>query len=156
MAMRQEGLINELELRKAIQCLKPDGQLFEIRIIGKQKPISGYFKSADELVKAFDTVDIRNANVYITLNQVNEACFSRAQSEKFIKGANATSDTDIDGYNFLFIDIDPQRPAGISSSNEEYKAACGKAKKVYFYMESLGFEKLNEEMGKRADYAPYV
>ena len=139
--MRQDGLINELELRKAIQCLKPDKQLFEIRIIGKQKPISGYFKDSDELVKAFDTVDIRNANVYITLNQVNEACFSRTQSEKFVKGANATSDTDVDGYNFLFIDIDPQRPAGISSSNEEYKATCEKAGKVYHYMESLGFEK---------------
>ena len=139
--MRQDGLINESELRKAVQCLKPDNQLFEIRIIGHQKPISGYFKDADTLVKALDTVDIRNANVYITLNQVNEACFSRMQSEKFLKGANATSDTEIDGYNFLFIDIDPQRPAGISSSNEEYKAACEKAGKVYHYMEGLGFEK---------------
>lgn len=139
--MRQDGLINESELRKAVQCLKPDNQLFEIRIIGHQKPISGYFKDADTLVKALDTVDIRNANVYITLNQVNEACFSRMQSEKFLKGANATSDTEVDGYNFLFIDIDPQRPAGISSSYEEYKAACEKAGKVYHYMESLGFEK---------------
>lgn len=139
--MRQDGLINELELRKAIQCLKPDNQLFEIRIIGKQKPISGYFKDADTLVNAFDTVDIRNANMYITLNQVNEACFSRMQSEKFLKGANATSDNEVDGYNFLFIDIDPQRPTGISSSDEEYKAACEKAKKVYRYMEDIGFEK---------------
>lgn len=139
--MRQDGLLNELGLRKAIQCLKPDNQLFEIRIIGKQKPISGYFKDADALVKAFDTVDIRNSNVYITLNQVNEDCFSRTQSEKFVKGVNTTNDMDVDGYNFLFIDIDPQRKAGISSSNEEYKAACEKARKVYRYMENLGFEK---------------
>lgn len=139
--MRQDGLINELELRKAIQCLKPNNQLFEIRIIGQQKPISGYFKDVDTLVKAFDTIDIRNTNVYITLNQVNEACFSRMQSEKFLKGKNATTDTEIDGYKFLFIDMDPQRPTGISSSNDEYLAACEKAKKVCAYMENLGFEK---------------
>lgn len=139
--MRQDGLINELELRKAIQCLKPDGELFEIRIIGQQKPISGYFKDVDTLIAAFDTVDIRNSNVYITINQVNEACFSRMQSEKFLKGKNATSDTEIDGYRFLFIDIDPQRPTGISSSDSEYKAACDKAGKVCWYMESVGFEK---------------
>ena len=109
--MRQDGLVDELELRKAIQLLKPNNQLFEIRIIGQQKPISGYFKDADTLVQAFNTVDLRDTNVYITLNQVNEACFSRMQSEKFLKGKNATTDTEIDGYKFLFVDIDPQRPA---------------------------------------------
>lgn len=139
--MRQNGFIDELELRKSIQILKPNNQLFEIRIIGQQKPISGYFKDADTLLQAFDTVDLRNTNIYITLNQVNEACFSRIQSEKFLKGKNATTDIEIDGYKFLFIDIDPQRPVGISSSEEEYNLACNKAKKVYAYMENIGFEK---------------
>ena len=139
--MRQDGIINEFELRKAIQILKPDNQLFEIRIIGQQKPISGYFKDADTLVKMLDTVDIRNTNVYITLNQVNKAWFSRMQSENFLKGKNATSDPEIDGYNYLFIDLDPHRPSGISSSNDEFKAACEKAKKVCAYMENIGFEK---------------
>lgn len=141
MAINHENLINETELRKAIQILKPNNQVFEVRIIGQQKPISGYFKDANKLIEALDTVDIRSVNIYITLNQVNESCFSRTQCEKFMKGVNTTNDTEIDGYTYLFIDIDPKRPAGISSSNEEYKAACDKAGKVCNYMESIGFEK---------------
>ena len=97
MAVRQKEFINELELRKAIQVLKPNGELFEVRIIGQQKPISGYFKDVDTLLDALNTVDIRNTNIYITINQVNEACFSRMQSERFLKGKNSTTDGEIDG-----------------------------------------------------------
>lgn len=139
--MRQDDLINEYELRKAIQVLKPNNQLFEVRIIGQQKPISGYFKDTDTLIDALNSIDVRNTNLYITINQVNESCFSRKQSERFMKGTNTTNDTEIDGYKFLFVDIDPKRPAGISSSSEEYKASCEKAGKVYRYMESIGFER---------------
>ena len=139
--MKQDNLINEFELRKAIQVLKPNNQLFEVRIIGQQKPISGYFKDADTLIAALDMVDVRNTNLYMTINQVNESCFARKQSERFMKGTNTTNDTEIDGYKFLFVDIDPKRPTGISSSNAEYKASCNKASRVCKYMESLGFEK---------------
>lgn len=133
--------VNEEELRKAIQVLKPNEELFEVRIIGSQKPISGYFKDADTLIKAFSNVDLRDTNIYITLNQVNDACFSRQQSERFMKGKNSTQDTEIDGYKFLFIDLDPIRPTGISSTKEEYKAACDTANKVCAYLDELGFEK---------------
>ena len=43
-------MFDENEVRKTISVLKPDGQLFEVRIIGNKVTYSGYFKNADTLV----------------------------------------------------------------------------------------------------------
>lgn len=141
--MIKNDVINELELRKAIEQLHPEHELFEIRIIGSRnkKPITGYFRDADTLLKAFETIDLRNVNVYITLQQISESLFSRAQSEQFIAGANSTSDTEVIGYEWLFIDLDPVRPTGISSTDDELKEAFKLGGKVAQYLENCGFEK---------------
>lgn len=139
MAMNQ-GIINEIELRKAIEQLHPDGHLFEVRIIGGHKPTSGYFKDADALLRALKTVDLRGANVYVTLNEINDALFSRQQCEKFLVSKSTTDDKNIIGYRWLFIDLDPTRPSGISSSKEEIQAAVELGGKVYHYLRNLGFE----------------
>ncbi len=73
--MIQEKIINELEIRKTIQILKPGNQLFEVRVIGDRKPLSGYFKNADTLIQKLHSVDLRKTNVYMTLNQVNNGLF---------------------------------------------------------------------------------
>lgn len=133
-------LYNETELRKTILQLKPNNALFEVRIFSGKKVLSGYFKDADSLVNAFNTVDLRGATTCISLNAIDKALFSRAQSEKFIAGAMATSDKDIKGIQWLFVDMDPVRPSDISSSNEELKLATDLAGKVYRYMQNMGFE----------------
>lgn len=138
--MAINDFVNEAELRKAIQQINPDGDLFEIRIIGKGKPISGYFKDADTLITKLKTIDLRNMNVYVTLNQISDDLFSRIQSETFVAGANATHDNEVIGYKYLFIDLDPKRAAGISSSDEELKEAYNLAAKVYEYLKVIGFE----------------
>ena len=51
-----------------------------------------------------------------------------------------TSDSDVEGYQWLFVDLDPIRPTGISSSNEEMNAAKELAGKIYNYLKGLGFE----------------
>ena len=69
--------INESEIRKAIAVMKPDNELFEIRVIGKNKRIySGYFKGADGLIRELSKQD-NNSSVYITLNNIQEACYGR-------------------------------------------------------------------------------
>lgn len=138
--MRNDGLINEIELRKAIAQLKPDGELFEVRIMGGRQPISGYFRDADTLINAFGTVDLRNTNVYITLNKPMDALYSRQQANRFLAVKNTTSDKEIEVLNWLFIDLDPVRPSGISSTNEELKASMELAQKVYVYLKGVGFE----------------
>lgn len=136
-------MINENEIRKAIAILKPDNQLFEVRVIYSNKQVySGYFKSADDLLKALDR-DIReyaNCNIYITLNKLNAACYDRKQKNCFIKNATATtSDNDVTGYDYLFIDIDPHRPTGTSSSDTQVAEAKEIGNKVYSFMKNIGF-----------------
>lgn len=138
--MRNDNLLNLTELRKAINQLKPNGELFEVRIMGGRAPISGYFRDVDTLVKAFDTVDMRNTNVYITLNKPNDALYSRQQADRFLSVKNTTSDKEIDALDWLFVDLDPERPSGISSTNEELKASMELAQKVYVYLKGVGFE----------------
>ena len=138
---RNDGLYNPTELRKAILQLKPDGQLFEARIIGdKVKPMSGYFTDVETLIEAFDKVDLRNTNVYITLNKLNDALGSRQQANRFLVSKNTTSDKEVERYDWLFVDLDPVRPSGISSTDEELRQAAELAQKVYVYLKGLGFE----------------
>lgn len=138
--MRNDGIINLIELRKAILQLKPDNQLFEIRVIGDKVKVSGYFKDVETLIKAFDKVDLRDANIYITLNKLNDALYSRQQANCFRQAKNTTSDKEVEAYEWLFIDLDPERPTGISSTNEELKLASDLAQKVYVYLKGMGFE----------------
>lgn len=137
------SLFNETEIRKSIQQLHPDGELFEVRIIPgnkKRKPASGYFKDVDTLLEAFKIYDLRETNVYITLQQVKSSLYSRTQRDHFVAGANSTQDSEIDGYKWLFIDLDPERPTGISSSEEELKKAYALAKKISVFLQDYGFE----------------
>lgn len=141
--MAVDGFVNEIELRKAIEQLHPNGELFEVRVISsdkRKKPASGYFKTADDLLVAFKTYDLRNTNVYITLQQINSALFSRQQSNRFVAGANSTQDNEVSGYKWLFVDLDPERPTGISSSDDELKKSFELAKKVKAFMKDYGFE----------------
>jgi len=138
--MRNNGIINEVELRKAITQLKPDGELFEVRVMGGKKILSGYFRDADTLIEAFNTADLRNTNIYITLNQLMDALYSRQQANRLMAVKNTTSDKEVEVLNWLFVDLDPDRPAGISSTNEELKQSMELAQKVYVYLKGLGFE----------------
>lgn len=140
--MAFEQYINEAEVRKTLAILKWNGKPFEIRILNNDKKgtLSGYFSDADTLLQALRTVDLRNTNIYITLNELKPGADQRVQRDHFIKTSLTTSDNDIDGYDWLFIDVDPKRLSGISSSNEELKAAMETAGKVYDYLKRLGFE----------------
>ena len=137
---------NETEVRRAIEFMKPDNQLFEIRIIGSgsQKTMSGYFTNADKVIQELRIRgnSLKNANVYITLNEVNEACYSRGQKDEIRQYAKAsTSDNDINGYDWLMVDIDPCRPTDTSSSDRQIEVAKQVGNGVYRFMNQIGFEK---------------
>lgn len=136
-------MINENEIRRTLSLLKPDGHLFEVRVIYNSKAVySGYFKSADDLMAALSR-DIRehaNCNIYITLNYLNDECYSRSQRNRFLsKGLATTSDKDVLGYEWIFIDVDPHRTTAVSSSDAQVEKAKVIGNKVYGFMKSLGF-----------------
>lgn len=146
--MRWTDIIDEEELQKTINVLKPGHQLFEIRVFGadKRRVISGYFTDCDTLISALNTIDPRDKNLYFTLNKVNAAVYARSQHDKFVANVNTTSDPEIDRYEWLFIDLDPERITNISSSDSELAAAEKLKNEVKKYMTSIGFSEPVEAM----------
>ena len=134
---------DEAEIRKTLALMKTNDELFEIRIIHSNGTIlSGYFKDVDVFLDEFKKQSLKGTNIYITLNEPKEACFSREQGNRFLeskKNIATTSDTDIYGYDWLMIDLDPSRPTKTSSSDAEVKAAKDLGNKIYKYMKDLGF-----------------
>lgn len=134
--------INEEEIRKAIAIFHPDGREFEVRLVeGKKWNMAGVFKNADDLIQAFQNPRIHpGANAYMTLNRMNEACYARDHHNQFREYATPTAgDNDIIGYDWLLVDVDPKRPAGTSSTNEQLKGSRETAKRILEYLKGRGW-----------------
>lgn len=136
--MKTEAMEFE-KVKDALRILKNPGQLYEIRILKGKQIISGYFTDVETLEKAFDTVDLRGANIFYTLNTINPDCYSREQRDCFRQSKTTTSDSDIIAYQWMLIDLDPVRATGISSSNEEVTEAYEVAKRIVEYLRGMGY-----------------
>ena len=138
-------IIDESEVRKAISVMKPNDEAFEIRIIyGNKVTYSGYFNTADALMNAFDRdiQDYADCNIYMSVNALKPGCMARDQRNRFLRNPKATtSDKDIDGYEWLFVDLDPERPSGTSSTDKQLSIAKDIGNKVYLFMRNVGFNK---------------
>lgn len=139
--MKWKEYLDEQEIRKAISILKPNNQLFEIRVLSedKRKKLSGYFTDTDTLFHAFDNIDVRGCNVYISLNEIHDGCLSRLQSNRFVANAQTTSDSDITRYQWMLVDLDPKRISGTSSTNFELEQAKILCEKVKLFLHQIGF-----------------
>lgn len=127
------------EIRKWHSVFKRDGELFEIRILG-DRTWSGYFYDVEEAIKQLVPFD--NANIYYSINEVKKACASRSQFNCFkqVKGT-ATSKQDIEHRWWLPIDVDCERPSGVSSTDAEKEKAHKKAQDLYVFLRDNGFSK---------------
>lgn len=136
-------IFDENEIRRTIAIMKPNKQLFEVRVIFENKKVlSGYFTDADTLIRELKKQDSKSNNVYITLNDINPACYGRSQKDKFEYNPKATtSDNDIMFYEWLMVDLDPKRPSGTSSSEQELIQSKQLANKIFEFMSQIGFEK---------------
>lgn len=135
-------LFEPSELRKTVHALKNDGDLFEVRCLeaNGRKVSSGYFHDPEIMVTQLCRLNPTESNIYIVLNDIKQDCYSREQRDHFVVNSKIqTSDNDIVGYDWLFIDADPRRPSGVSSSEEQLQQAKMVGNKVYFFMKKLGF-----------------
>lgn len=119
----------------AIDLIKNNG-LVEVRVIG-DKVYSGYFKDADKLVDALKPFS--RENIYFVFNDIAEGCYDREQQECFRMSKNTTSDADITDRKWLLIDVDPVRPTGVGSTNEEKGEARDVGLKVFKFLRDIGF-----------------
>lgn len=134
-------MIDKSEIYKWWHVFKRDNELVEIRFLGNNKTASGYYKNIENLVRDVERMDAEDKfQIYFTLNCIEDSCYGREQCEKVIwKPKNTTTDNDIRGRYWIMIDLDPKRPAGTSSSNDEYEKAHIKAVEVYRYLMDMGF-----------------
>ena len=134
-------MIDKSEIYKWWHVFKRDNELVEIRFLGNNKTASGYYKNIENLVRDVERMDAEGKfQIYFTLNCIEDSCYGREQCEKVVwKPKNTTTDNDIKGRYWILIDLDPKRPAGTSSSNDEYEKAHIKAVEVYRYIMDMGF-----------------
>lgn len=139
---RLDGYVDADAVRRAVSVLQKDGAVFEVRTAstaGRKEILSGYFDDADQLIKAFNTIDFREKNIYVTLGELKEYCRAKVQHNKFMAGVTTTSDPDVERYRWLFVDFDPERPTGISATDEEVEKARKLCQKVLAYLRDNGW-----------------
>jgi len=135
--------LNE-QLRDAVALLAGKGNVVEVRALADLNTHSGYFNDYDALVRQVEALDTDPTiqGIYVTLNEVNPALFSRRANRikmRLGKKDSTTSDTDILHRHWLPIDIDPLRPSGVSSTDEEHTLALTKAEEIARWLSGLGF-----------------
>ena len=103
--------MDKIEVMRALEVFCPGDRLFEIRamhVTKKQDIWSGYFKDhqlACDAIQRFDA----EYNIYFVFNSISEMCYSMAQKDKMLLGAESTKDTDIVCRDWVLIDLDPVR-----------------------------------------------
>jgi len=98
--------------------------------------------------------DTSMAAVYVTLNTINPVLLSRRANRMKIlmtRKDTTTVDDDIIRRCWLPVDIDPARPSGVSSSNEEHRAALEKGAAISAYLSGTGWlEPISADSGNGA------
>jgi len=122
----------------------PDGGIVELRALTDHSVHSGYFDNFDTLAEKAANLDTLTevAGIYVTLNEVDPALLSRrANRVKMNLGRKdpTTSDSDVLSRCWLPIDLDPVRPSGVSSTDEEHGAALTHAERIRTWLGEQGF-----------------
>lgn len=125
-----------------LQFLHPPGGVFEICLIGPKaatsphwegraggkKPIvAGWFRNPEEAAALASQVSAEG--IYTTLNPCVPSLLARANG-RLKANVDRTQDKEISHLRNLLIDLDPIRPAGISSSREEHESALQMAQEI--------------------------
>jgi hypothetical protein len=129
---KKQAPVDPAEILKFLSLVSEPGQVIELRLLNVQLQgqrlsvtMAGYFSKRDLLVQSASKYSPYAQGAYITLNPVNPALLARSANALRIagKGLALSSDTDVISRQWLPVDLDPIRPAGISSTDEEHENA---------------------------------
>lgn len=136
------------EIARTARLLLPPGSVREVRALEVSTPDfrqphteAGYFDDPEALTKDVMRLYPCAKCIYITLNPVNSALMARAANRlKVVRSRDPlTSDRDILERQWILLDFDPVRPAGISSTDAEHQWALNLAMEVVAYLREHGF-----------------
>ena len=133
-------MINEETIRRWWKIFVEENGFTEVRILGKFQ-FSGYFNNVDNLIECIRPyAEMEEEQIYFVMNKIDDACYGRQQCEKIIKGPKqTTADNNITRRNWVLLDFDPKRPAGVNATDEEFELAHKKAQDVFTYLRDNGF-----------------
>lgn len=135
------------EIRRTLDALFQPGDIVEFRTEKSDSPelkwkrtCSGYFdydhfEDMAEAATSFDGL----THVWVTINPVIPQLMARCANGVMENAKHTTTDGDIDRRRNLFIDSDPKRPAGTSSSDVQHDAALAKMREIAAFLADRGF-----------------
>ena len=131
---------------EALSLILQPGQVTELRALDvstasyrQPHTVSGYFTDWQALADAASRITSAKA-IYFVPNEVNPALLARAANRvRDITREPTTSDTDITARRCFLVDVDPIRPADISSSDDEHGAALDLSQVITDTLLSLGW-----------------
>ncbi|MBZ9633391.1 hypothetical protein [Clostridium sp. FP1] len=124
---------------KGIRVLEKLDVPIEVRMLKtKNGTRSGYYEDKNKLLNDIIKYDGED-NIFFTLNVFSEDLLARGKDKLSSYVKHTTSDSEIIRRVLLLIDVDPERPAGISSTDEELESANGVAEAVKDFLTEKGF-----------------
>lgn len=108
--------MTNINLKKTLEIWQ---DFIEVRILNTNSgTISGYFNDPELLEKAIRCYDGKY-NIFFTMNELDCNIISRSKNHFTKWSKNTTNDKEIIRRNWILIDLDPVRPSGVSSTDEE-------------------------------------
>lgn len=129
------------DVADALRLYHHDGDVFEVRILNTRRSgtVSGYFRSPDVAAAAIAKWDGKAPGVYITINPVDPVLHARAADRLQERARDTTTDKNIIRRRRLLIDVDYDRPPGISTSDAEHEAALVVARTIHAELSAQGW-----------------
>lgn len=133
--------IDEQAILQWWDIFKKHNPLVEIRLIGANKTASGYFSDPYTLINSIKPY-LDDMNAYFVMNAIKSECYGRDQQDKIVlKPKNTTNDKEILGRDWVLIDVDCNRVAGVNATNKEAQYAHAKAEQVENFLLAQGFNR---------------
>lgn len=119
----------KLVIRQTLDIMH-EGRLVELRAIGvptrsgKGETWSGYYLDYNLAAEAaIEAEDAGAEGVYQTLQVIHPGLYARSPDQWTRSPKHTTADRDVRATPWVYVDVDPRRPSGISSTEAELDAA---------------------------------
>lgn len=133
-------------VRETFGTIVGSGNVTELRAINVTSSdtrwphvVSGYFNGPEKLIAALKKIKTASG-IYIVPNPIDFALMARAENrvQRVTKGGT-TQDKDVLKRKWLFVDVDPQRPSGVSSSDQEHELAIQRTQEIRKFLQDQGW-----------------
>src|SRR5215218_1073513 len=128
-----------IQIRGALARLFPPGGVVELRAFKGKQVKSGYFNDLDVLAEEAVKLDKREWQLFVTLNEIDEALLQVGITNQVQTKSKTTADRDIIRRRWLLVDLDPVRPSDRPATHKEKIATCLRAEEIKIYLKALGW-----------------